>query len=66
VAIMGVGSDGNVVAGNYIGTDRLGAVALANGDQGVAIIQGAASNRIGTNGDGSGDGAGDAAEGNLI
>ncbi|MBI3465154.1 MAG: right-handed parallel beta-helix repeat-containing protein, partial [Planctomycetes bacterium] len=62
VAIAGVGSDQNVVAGNLIGTDMTGSVALGNGQFGVAIFDGARSSRIGTDG----DGVTDSAEGNLI
>ena len=52
----------NVVAGNFIGTDATGTIALANGGNGVLIQGGAQSNLIGTDGDGSGD----AAERNVI
>jgi SdrD B-like domain/PKD domain/Periplasmic copper-binding protein (NosD) len=56
------GGNNNVVAGNYIGTDVTGTLALGNSFQGVDVTQGASSNQIGTNG----DGVADAAEGNLI
>lgn len=49
--VLSVG-DGNVIEGNYIGTDVNGAIALGNGAQGVEINDGSAVNRIGTNGDG--------------
>jgi titin len=49
VAIINTGSNLNVVAGNYIGTNFVGGAALANGG-GVIIFVGAQSNRIGTNG----------------
>jgi hypothetical protein len=52
IVILGVGTDGNVVAGNYIGTDVHGEVALGNGAEGISIAAGAANNRIGTDGDG--------------
>ncbi len=52
---------GNVVAGNYIGTDKSGTLALGN-RRGINIINGASNNRIGTNADGTSD----TAEGNLI
>ena len=56
------GSDGNVVQGNFIGTDLTGTVALGNGSDGVSIQYGAQSNLIGTDG----DGLADEAERNLI
>ncbi len=67
VNIQDPGSNLNVVAGNSIGTDVTGALALANGTGGVFTVglnigRGAQSNRVGTNG----DGVADAAEGNLI
>jgi titin len=53
------GDDGNVVAGNYIGTDATGMTQLG----GIVYVSGAATNNvIGTNG----DGVGDAVEGNVI
>ncbi|MDZ7858116.1 cadherin domain-containing protein [Sphaerotilus sp.] len=58
---------GNVVIGNYIGTDLTGTTDLngaaqTNGVSGVVIMGGASSNRIGTNADGTND----TAERNLI
>ncbi|MGO9469960.1 MAG: beta strand repeat-containing protein, partial [Isosphaeraceae bacterium] len=62
VWITGQGTSGNVVAGNFLGTDITGTVALDNGTQpvtdslgnvfggGVAISAGASDNRIGTDG----------------
>ncbi len=62
VWINGTGTNANVVAGNLIGTDFSGTVALDNGTQpisdiqgdifggGVAISDGASDNRIGTDG----------------
>ncbi len=41
------GSNGNVVAGNQIGTDLTGTLALGNLSGGVLIDQGASSNTIG-------------------
>ena len=62
VALSGVGTTGNVIAGNYLGTDVNGTAAIGNAQNGAIIKVGAANNRIGTNGDGTGD----AAERNLI
>ncbi len=66
VAIQGTSSGanttGNIVAGNFIGTNAAGTAVLANGNNGVLILAGAQSNRIGTNGTDT-----DAAsEGNVI
>jgi len=55
VVIEGSGTDNNVVAGNYIGTDATGTTALGGNHFGVLIKGGAANNRVGTNGDGVGD-----------
>ncbi|MBW3539574.1 MAG: right-handed parallel beta-helix repeat-containing protein, partial [Planctomycetes bacterium] len=62
IEITGLGSDENLVAGNYIGTDASGTQPLGNNQQGVVLSGGAQRNVIGTNG----DGLGDAAEGNVI
>jgi hypothetical protein len=63
VWINGSGTNANVVAGNFIGTDVTGAVAIDNGTQsvydpsvnatfggGVVIENGASNNRVGTDG----------------
>ena len=62
VWITGQGTSSNAVAGNWIGTDITGSVAINNGTQpvtdslgyvfggGVAISSGASNNRIGTDG----------------
>ena len=47
VRIQGVGTDHNLVIGNFIGTDATGASALGNGFHGVAIIRGAQYNQVG-------------------
>jgi hypothetical protein len=62
VTITGSGATGNVVAGNYIGTDMSGTRPLANGISGVEIRGLAQGNRVGTNG----DAVSDTAERNVI
>ena len=62
VQIHGVGTEHNVVAGNYIGTGRHGAAAVPNASGGVLINAGATFNLIGTDG----VSASNADEGNLI
>jgi hypothetical protein len=57
-----IGSSQNVVAGNDVGTDKTGTLALGNSLNGVALWGGSASNRIGSNL----DGVNDASEANLI
>jgi hypothetical protein len=52
----------NVIAGNKIGTDVTGSVALSDHETGIKIMVGGDNNLIGTNGDGSAD----QAEANLI
>jgi titin len=47
VTISGSIATDNVVAGNYIGTDRTGAAALGNGGNGVLLQNGARENVIG-------------------
>jgi len=47
VQIWGWGANGNVVKGNYIGTDASGAVPLGNNQGGVSIQNGAQNNTIG-------------------
>ena len=62
ILIEGPGTDANIVAGNYVGTDASGATSLGNDGPGVQIRGGPISNLIGTNG----DGLSDAQEGNII
>ncbi len=50
VGISDAGTSGNVVRGNYIGTDASGTSAVGNGD-GVSIWGGASSNTIGGSGE---------------
>jgi hypothetical protein len=47
-------SSSNVIAGNWIGTNAAGTISLAN-NNGIVLNNGASSNRIGTNADGSND-----------
>ncbi len=54
VGIENVGTDGNSVIGNFIGTDANGSAALGNGG-GVAIFDGAQGNIIGGNMAGEGN-----------
>jgi titin len=49
IDIYGTGTDGNVVAGNFIGTDVSGARSLFTGFAGVLLADGASSNWIGVN-----------------
>lgn len=62
IAIRGVNAAGNVIAGNYIGTDQGGAVAVENTVHGIYLYEGASSNQIGTDADGTED----TAERNVI
>jgi hypothetical protein len=62
IIIDGAGATGNVISGNFIGTDVTGTVALGNGIAGVFIERGASSNRVGTDG----NGIADTAERNVI
>lgn len=55
VQINGAGTTGNRVVGNFIGTDRTGAVALGNGSDGVAILGLAAGNVVGGRAPGAGN-----------
>ncbi|MFI5461494.1 MAG: beta strand repeat-containing protein, partial [Isosphaerales bacterium] len=63
IDIAGAGTDGNVVAGNFIGTDLTGTRSLGITYGGVVLDDGASSNWIGVNPDG-GAAVGD--EGNVI
>ncbi|HBI46093.1 MAG TPA: hypothetical protein DDY78_25045 [Planctomycetales bacterium] len=61
VLISGAGTMGNVVQGNYIGTNALGVAALTNGSSGVTVSNGAGGNTIG----GTAPGAGNIISGNV-
>ena len=63
IDIWGAGTDGNVVAGNFIGTDVTGTQALGIAGDGVFLAEGASLNWIGVNPVG-GPAVGD--EGNVI
>ena len=56
------GTTGNVVEGNYIGTNAAGSAAVPNYGSGVVILNGAADNIIG----GSSTAAGDIISGNSV
>ncbi len=62
VYLDGTGAVGNLIQGNFIGTDATGTEALGNHAQGVYIADGASNNIIGIDG----NGAGVATEGNVI
>ena len=44
---VGSGSTGNFIQGNFIGTNAAGTAAVANGDGGIQLLQGANNNTIG-------------------
>ena len=60
VFITGVAATGNLVEGNYIGTDVAGAADVGNGGEGARIESGASNNTIG----GAAAGAGNVISGN--
>jgi hypothetical protein len=62
IEIFGDGANNNVVAGNYIGTDKTGTAGLPNTGQGIDISSGPSGTRVGTNA----DGVSDALEANVI
>ena len=57
--LIGAGAAGNVIQGNYIGTDKTGSLALGNVQDGI-VLQDVSSNQIG----GSASGAGNLISGN--
>ncbi len=63
IDIWGTGTDGNVVAGNFIGTDVTGTHSLGIAGDGVFLAEGASSNWIGVNPSG---GQASTDEGNVI
>jgi CSLREA domain-containing protein len=64
VNVINTGPEGNVIAGNYIGTSITGIAARGNVETGILIASGSSNGavRIGTNG----DGVADDTEGNVI
>ncbi len=50
IVITGVGATGNVISGNYIGTDSTGNADQGNGGNGIYFASGASGNVIGGNG----------------
>ncbi len=60
VHIVDTGTDDNVIAGNRIGTDVTGTVAVGNGGQGIEVDSGSVGNTIG----GTAAGAGNVISGN--
>jgi hypothetical protein len=59
---MGAGTSGNVVSGNYIGTDITGTIDYGNGNSGVVINNGAFNNTVG----GAAAGTGNVISGNAF
>ena len=53
--ILGAGTAGNFIQGNYIGTDATGANSLANGGEGIYLHDGASGNFIGGTSAGAGN-----------
>ena len=63
IYVANAGANGNVIAGNYIGTNAAGGAALGNGGAGIYVAGGAQNTLIGANGSSS---ASDAAARNII
>jgi titin len=61
IFLNGTGASGNLVQGNYIGTDVSGALAVSNGLRGITAANGASNNTVG----GTDTGAGNLLSGNL-
>ena len=62
IMLSGIGSSENTIAGNVIGLDVSGTLALPNGDYGLVLGPNGDLNRVGTDG----NGVSDAAERNII
>ncbi len=58
----GGGTSGNIVLGNFIGTNKFGTAILANANDGVLIVVGATANTIGS----AASGAGNVISGNSV
>ena len=65
VAVSGAGTDGTIIQGNFIGTDKNGTAALPNFFPGVAVINGAMHTQVGGLTATPGTGAGNVISGNL-
>src|SRR5262249_25266629 len=61
VEVLDAGTSGNVVEGNFIGTDVTGTVALGNDLAGISVIGGPSGNTLG----GTASGAGNVISGNA-
>ncbi len=61
ILVWGSGATGNLVQGNYLGTDRSGKTALGNGADGISIVD-ASGNQVG----GAAPGAGNLISGNAL
>ena len=65
IMLTGVGTTGNVVEGDFVGTDKAGAAAFGNGNVGVVIVSGASGNTIGGLASTPGTGPGNVISGNA-
>ncbi len=61
VQVTGLGTDYNIIKGNFVGTESTGTSALPNGNDGVVFVEGARWNTIG----GTNPGEGNLISGNL-